>query len=232
MAIIMIDYENRGIEALRGIHHLNSEDALYIFYSDCCRKIHAEYMKSIVDTGCDFHICKLKNTGKNALDFYIATELGAIFGGGYEGEIAIISNDKGYRAVIDFWKQNGDKKRNVVLAPDIQTGLSLMNMPQDKDRRIWLQNCMKPLDLGEEYAKYKQRKDFRNKLEAGWFNNLRKFRNDRFEETDNMGRRKKRYLSLPLFTYLTFDNLNNISRKMDIKQFLSECLVDKYMVED
>ena len=166
MAIIMVDYENRGIEALRGIHHLNSEDALYIFYSDCCRKIHAENMKSIVDAGCDFHICKLKNTGKNALDFYIATELGAIFGGGYEGEIAIISNDKGYRAVIDFWKQNGDKKRNVVLAPDIQTGLLLMNMPQDQDRRIWLQNCMKPLDLGEEYAKYKQRKDFRNKLET------------------------------------------------------------------
>ncbi len=166
MAIIMIDYENRGIESLKGIHHLNCQDSLYIFYSDCCRKIHAEYMKLIFDTGCDFQICKLKNTGKNALDFYIATKLGAIFGQGYEGEIAIISKDKGYRALIDFWKQNEGMKRNVVLAPDIETGLSLLSMPEDKERRVWIQNCMKQLDLGEEYAKYEQRKAFRSKLES------------------------------------------------------------------
>lgn len=66
---------------------------------------------------------------------------------------------------------------------------------------------------------------------TGWFNNLRKFRNDRFEEIDTMGRRKKRYLSIPLFTYITFDNLNNISREMDITQFLSSCSIDKYMIE-
>ncbi len=67
---------------------------------------------------------------------------------------------------------------------------------------------------------------------TGWFNNLRKFRNDRFEETDNMGRRKKRYLSLPLFTYITFENLNNISRNMNIRKLLSKCSIDEYMVED
>lgn len=40
---------------------------------------------------------------------------------------------------------------------------------------------------------------------SGWFNNIRKFSKDRFEEITSMGRRKKRYTSLPLLTYITFD---------------------------
>ena len=63
-------------------------------------------------------------------------------------------------------------------------------------------------------------------IATGWFNNLRKFSKDRFEETDSMGRRKKRYTSLPLFTYITFENLNNIKEVMDIDTLLMGCDVD------
>lgn len=61
---------------------------------------------------------------------------------------------------------------------------------------------------------------------TGWFNNLRKFSKDRFEEVDSMGRRKKRYTSLPLFTYITFENLNNIKDVMNIEILVTGCDID------
>ena len=67
---------------------------------------------------------------------------------------------------------------------------------------------------------------------SGWFNNIRKFSRDRFEEIESTGRRKKRYASLPLLTYITFDNLNIISETIDIEELLSDCDIDEYMVED
>lgn len=67
---------------------------------------------------------------------------------------------------------------------------------------------------------------------SGWFNTIRKFNKDRFEEITSMGRRKKRYTSLPLFTYITFDNLNIINYTTDMKKLLSGCDIDQYMYDD
>lgn len=52
-------------------------------------------IQEIKESGCEFRVIKLKGTGKNALDFYIAAECGIISERG-ENEIAIISNDKGF----------------------------------------------------------------------------------------------------------------------------------------
>ncbi len=67
---------------------------------------------------------------------------------------------------------------------------------------------------------------------TGWFNNLRKFSKDRFEEVDSIGRRKKRYTSLPLFTYITFDNLNNIRDVINIESLLNGSYIDGNVVND
>lgn len=67
---------------------------------------------------------------------------------------------------------------------------------------------------------------------TGWFNNLRKFKKDRFEEASNVGRRKKRYTSLPLFTYITLENLNLISENDDMSIFLSDCDIDEYILDN
>lgn len=67
---------------------------------------------------------------------------------------------------------------------------------------------------------------------SGWFNNIRKFSKDRFEEIGSMGRRKKRYTSLPLFTYITFDNLNLVNETIDIQELLSGCYIDEYVLYD
>ena len=106
MAAILVDYENVGnVNGLRGVDVLNKGDTLIIFFSGNCGKIRTDYMQQIKESQCQFRAVKLKTAGKNGLDFYIATECGIISERG-EKQIAIISNDKGFQAVIDFFSRD------------------------------------------------------------------------------------------------------------------------------
>lgn len=111
MPTILVDYENvNGSNGLKGVDVLDKDDTLIIFYSGSCSKIRYDYMQQIKQSGCEFRIIKLKGKGKNALDFYIAAECGIISERG-ERQVAIISNDKGFQAVIDFLQQIKNRKR-------------------------------------------------------------------------------------------------------------------------
>lgn len=66
---------------------------------------------------------------------------------------------------------------------------------------------------------------------SGWFNTLRKFNKERFEETDTFGRRKKRYTSIPLLTNITFDVINNFDEDL-LKKCLSGTSFDKAVIDD
>lgn len=66
---------------------------------------------------------------------------------------------------------------------------------------------------------------------SGWFNNIRKFNKIRFEDVSTTGRRKKRYTSLPLLTYITFENLNIMDGIINIEEFLSGCGIDDWMID-
>ena len=88
-------------------------------------------IQEIKESGCEFRVIKLKGTGKNALDFYIAAECGIISERG-ENEIAIISNDKGFQAVIDFFGADQNANRiQIVKAGNIENALTLLaiNLP-------------------------------------------------------------------------------------------------------
>ena len=127
MAAILVDYENVGnANGLRGVDVLQETDTLVIFYSGCCGKIRYDYMQEIKYSGCRFKVVKLKEAGKNALDFYIASECGGLRERG-EKQIAIISNDKGFQAVIDFFQMDAEtKKVQVVRAGNIETALTFL----------------------------------------------------------------------------------------------------------
>ena len=100
MAVILVDYEN--VRNLKGVDLLNSEDTFVIFYSNNCKRIKKEYLEPILKSQCNFRTVKLKKTGRNALDFYIAAECGLLAERGVK-EIGILSQDKGYNATIDFF---------------------------------------------------------------------------------------------------------------------------------
>ena len=100
----MIDFENTGSRGLQGAEYLQPNDSVTIFYSQACMKIEQRRFCQVKESGCDFHICKLQKPGKNALDFYIASRIGEICGQGYMGMTAIVSNDTGFQAVREYWK--------------------------------------------------------------------------------------------------------------------------------
>lgn len=101
MATILVDFEN--IKNLQGVDLLNEKDTLILFYSESSRHIDNKFIHQIFQSGCSFRTIKLERAGKNALDFYIATECGILSKSG-ETEIGILSADNGFQAVIDFFK--------------------------------------------------------------------------------------------------------------------------------
>ena len=165
MSTFLIDYENVKEGGLKGVDVLKETDTLIIFYSSNCNKIRTDYMQLITDSGCEFKIVKLKQTGKNGLDFYIAAECGIISERG-EQEIAIISNDKGFKAVIDFFNVNDDDKNiNIVKAANIEIAITLFSAKEDSERRSMLQHRMMQLDLSTEYSRIKAHAQFLRKIE-------------------------------------------------------------------
>ncbi len=165
MPTILVDYENvNGSNGLKGADVLCSDDTLIIFYSNCCGKIRCDHMEDIKNSLCDFQIVKLKGNGKNALDFYIAAQCGICCKQG-ETQIAIISNDKGFQAVIDFFSVSGhNSKTQVVQAKNIETALTLFHTPDNSKRKELINRRMAPLDLAVEYARIKERNALRQEI--------------------------------------------------------------------
>lgn len=120
-AIIMVDFENVGLGGLEGYELLTPNDTLYLFVSDNAKSIKKYIAEGIARTGVNVVYRKLVNTGKNGLDFYITSEIGYLRGVGERRNVAIISKDKGYGAVVDYWKIRTNSR--VFISNTIETGL-------------------------------------------------------------------------------------------------------------
>lgn len=121
--IFLIDFENVHNTGLDGVKYLEDNDSIIFFVSEpSAIKARREYLDTIANSGAEMEFRKLVKTGKNGLDFYIATELGFIKGKGEDRPIVIISGDTGYSAVIDYWKSKGTPN-NIFLKPTIVEGI-------------------------------------------------------------------------------------------------------------
>jgi anthranilate/para-aminobenzoate synthase component I len=158
----MIDFENVRSAGLRGCEYLCADDSVTIFYSNACPNIEQGSMQHLMVSRCQLDICKLQNTGKNALDFYIASKIGQVVGSGYAGHIVIVSNDKGFSAVRDYFKKYSDG-RLIVVKADIEHGI--LASGEISDRQQLIQTCHKSLNLEAEYEKYRERRNIQANLE-------------------------------------------------------------------
>lgn len=165
----IVDYENTDCRGLKGVQYLQKEDKLDIFFSQCCSKIETEYWEEIMKAGCEFHACKLEKSGHNALDFYIATRIGELFGKGSSGPVAIVSKDKGFSAVRDYW-QKAEKGKKIVLKPNIEQCILASNEPSERRRLI--QSRKQILSLEQEYKKYAEYQQWQQMLEQRFSNLL------------------------------------------------------------
>lgn len=154
--LFLIDYENVGNAGMKGCDYLDTADRLIIFYSDAKKHMEQRMLENITVSGCAFEICKLCKTGKNALDFYIASKLGELFGEGYDDLAVVVSNDSGFQAVRDYWEKRAAHKRRVILAASVEDGIVSGNENNERTRQLRKQR--EKLSIGGYYSAYMERK--------------------------------------------------------------------------
>ncbi|MCD7882431.1 MAG: PIN domain-containing protein [Lachnospiraceae bacterium] len=160
----LIDYENVREAGLEGLEHLYDTDAITIFYSAACEKISKRSMDFILQSGCHFQAVRLKRTGKNALDFYIVSMIGALFGTGFAGKVVVVSKDKGYTAMKDYWMEQGIQSERILLKATVKDGILASN--ENSIRRRMISAGASQLSIGKEYAKYQERERLKKKIET------------------------------------------------------------------
>lgn len=86
----------------------SEKDILVIFYSEHCPSIPLDLVQSLFEKGLMIR-CKMATVGtKNALDFQLSSYLGFLIGSNTRAEkYFIISNDKGYDCLCDYWGSIG-----------------------------------------------------------------------------------------------------------------------------
>lgn len=157
--LFLIDYENVGNIGMKGCHYLNASDYVIVFYSEAKKNMERRFLEDITNSGCVFEICKLCKNGKNALDFYIASKLGELFGSGFEGMAVIISRDNGFQAVRDYWDKRAVHKQKVLLSACVEDGIvsSNENSNENSERARELKWLRENLTIGGFFADYTEK---------------------------------------------------------------------------
>ena len=165
MAVILVDYENVScVDGLKGVEYLDERDMIVLFYSHCCPKIRADYIEMIEKSKCDFRTYKLVQSGKNALDFYIAVECGILCAMGAE-QLIIVSRDKGFSAISDFFSaKTVDEPVAVHIATNVENALLASNASEDSERRQFIKNRTRALSIESECARIEAHRNFVNSI--------------------------------------------------------------------
>ncbi len=99
--IILVDFENTHASGLEGYTYLNESDTLVMYYSDENSAVTKGVVQDLRSNGVHVRLVKLLKQHSNALDMYIASTTGMFLDSGEK--ICIVSKDRGYAAVRDFW---------------------------------------------------------------------------------------------------------------------------------
>ncbi|MBO5448925.1 MAG: hypothetical protein J5994_06315 [Ruminococcus sp.] len=103
MKTYLVDFENVKSKGLTGIDSLNETDSVIIFYSENSDTISFEMHQKVLCSKAEVEYFKVNVGGKNALDFQLSTLLGYLVGRRAYTHIFVISNDKGFDFLHDFW---------------------------------------------------------------------------------------------------------------------------------
>lgn len=106
MAEYFVDFENVGSAGISGLSklNLNETDVFYVFYSENAKNMTVDLHVELTKVKAKVNFIKVKVGTANALDFQLSTYLGYLIKENHEKKFFIISKDKGYDSVCDFWK--------------------------------------------------------------------------------------------------------------------------------
>lgn len=112
MNYFLVDYENVNVGGLDGVSNLTENDTVIIFYSINADTLTFDMHKKISESKATFEFQKILLKEKNALDFQLCSYIGFLIGKASTDENSknnyfIVSNDKGYSILADYWKKFG-----------------------------------------------------------------------------------------------------------------------------
>lgn len=107
MSYYLVDFENVKRDGLDGIHLLEEEDRVCIFYSKNADSITFDQHRRIIESRASIEFCKVEVGSKNALDFQLATQLGFLIANQSAEQYYIVSKDKGFEILGGYWKSRG-----------------------------------------------------------------------------------------------------------------------------
>lgn len=130
MAVYLIDFENVTSAGISGIQRLSKEDKVYIFYTVNAANMSFAAHMNLLSSPAEVIYYNVTSGGKNALDFQLASFLGYLISNGEDKDFYIISNDKGYDHVKNFWERSGIAEGVTIhSAPSINRSLIPIEKP-------------------------------------------------------------------------------------------------------
>ena len=123
MNYYLIDYENIRCDGIKELKDIKDGDTLIIFYSDQCKNITLDALEAVLIKKITYQSFKASVGTKNALDFQLASYLGYLIGNNLKHNSTcntnyyIVSNDKGYDCLCDYWKSLGSNVIRLITQP-------------------------------------------------------------------------------------------------------------------
>ncbi len=130
----LVDFENVGMDALKTLDMVQSGDVLVLFYSEQCKNITIDIVDKIVKREIKLHCYKVKVGTKDALDFQLSSQLGWFIGKNGSGvKYYIVSKDKGFDCLCDYWKEQDISVERIVFVKQ-DTEVALTEKKQEKTK--------------------------------------------------------------------------------------------------
>lgn len=106
MNYYLVDFENVRTEGIKDLKGVQEGDAMIVFYSENCKSTTLDVLERIIALNLKYTSFKVKVGTKNALDFQLTSYLGYLIGqNGMDINYYIVSDDKGFEIVADFWRE-------------------------------------------------------------------------------------------------------------------------------
>ncbi|MDR1605557.1 MAG: hypothetical protein LBS41_00455 [Streptococcaceae bacterium] len=126
--IYLIDYENVHQNGFDGIEAISTADEIYLFIGQSA-KIPAVDLKKIMSKNIKLYVTE--KTQPDYLDFQLATLLGSLVVTQTDKSFTIVSKDRGYDAVIDFWRQANPAVK--ILVKQTLSGKAIKTVVKEKN---------------------------------------------------------------------------------------------------
>lgn len=108
MNYFLVDFENVKTDGIKDLNGVQEGDAMVVFYSENCKSITLDVLDSIIALELKYSSFKVGVGTKHALDLQLTSYLGYLIGqSSIDTNYYIVSNDKGFEVVADFWKEQG-----------------------------------------------------------------------------------------------------------------------------